>query len=75
MTDGRFGVVAMFTRSGILELHSAMHECLDILLSHVGTVPVNLLREPGDQCVAHMILDLMKTLDAKTACAPAPAAG
>jgi cytidylate kinase len=29
----------------------------------------------GDQCVAHMILDLMKTLDAKTACAPAPVAG
>jgi hypothetical protein len=29
----------------------------------------------GDECVAHMILDLMKTLDAKTACAPAPAAG
>jgi cytidylate kinase len=29
----------------------------------------------GDGCVAHMILDLMKTLDAKTACAPAPAAG
>src|ERR1700757_1242921 len=29
----------------------------------------------GDQCVAHMILDLMKTLDAKTACAPGPAAG
>ena len=41
-----FGVIAMFTRSGILELHSAMHECLDILLRHVGTVPVNLLREP-----------------------------
>jgi cytidylate kinase len=29
----------------------------------------------GDQCVAHMIQDLMKTLDAKTACAPAPPAG
>jgi hypothetical protein len=29
----------------------------------------------GDQCVAHMILDLMKTLDAKTACAPSLAAG
>jgi cytidylate kinase len=29
----------------------------------------------GDQCVAHMILDFMKTLDAKSACAPAPVAG
>src|SRR5580700_5326216 len=29
----------------------------------------------GDECVAHMILDLMKTLDAKTACAPSMAAG
>jgi cytidylate kinase len=29
----------------------------------------------GDQCVTHMILDLMKTLDAKTACAPAPVTG
>ena len=36
----------MFTKSGILELHSATHESLDILLRHVGTVPVNLLREP-----------------------------
>jgi uncharacterized damage-inducible protein DinB len=36
----------MFTKSGILELHSAMHESLDILLRHVGTVPFNLLREP-----------------------------
>ena len=28
----------------------------------------------GDECVAHMILDFMKTLDAKTICAPSPAA-
>jgi uncharacterized damage-inducible protein DinB len=36
----------MFTKSGILELHSATHESLDILLRHAGTVPLNLLREP-----------------------------
>ena len=36
----------MFTKSGILELHSAMHESLDILLQHVETVPAHLLREP-----------------------------
>ena len=29
----------------------------------------------GEGCVVNMILDFMKTLDAKTACAPAPAAG
>jgi len=29
----------MFTKSGIIELHSTMHERLDLLLRHVATVP------------------------------------
>jgi uncharacterized damage-inducible protein DinB len=36
----------MFTKSGIAELHSATHERLDLLLSHVATVPDKLVREP-----------------------------
>jgi uncharacterized damage-inducible protein DinB len=36
----------MFTRDGISELHSLMHERMDLLLSHVATVPDHLLREP-----------------------------
>ena|SRR5438270_1994831 len=32
----------MFTRSGTIELHALMHERLDLLLSHVATVPDNL---------------------------------
>ena len=35
----------MFTKSGIRELHAATHESLDILLRHVGSVPVNLFRQ------------------------------
>jgi uncharacterized damage-inducible protein DinB len=41
-----FKVGSMFTKSGIQELHSATHESLDILFGHVGSIPVNLLREP-----------------------------
>jgi uncharacterized damage-inducible protein DinB len=29
----------MFTKAGIIELHAAMHERLDLLLRHVATVP------------------------------------
>jgi len=36
----------MFTKSGIIELHSATHDRLDILLRHIANVPDNLLREP-----------------------------
>jgi uncharacterized damage-inducible protein DinB len=36
----------MFTKAGIIELHSATHDRLDILLRHVATVPDTLLREP-----------------------------
>jgi uncharacterized damage-inducible protein DinB len=32
----------MFTKSGIIELHATMHERLDLLLSHVATVPDDL---------------------------------
>jgi hypothetical protein len=32
----------MFTKSGTIELHASMHERLDLLLSHVATVPGNL---------------------------------
>lgn len=35
----------MFTKAGIRELHTGMHESLDILLQHVAKVPDNLLRE------------------------------
>jgi len=35
----------MFTKSGIIELHAAMHERLDLLLGHVATVPDNLCRK------------------------------
>jgi hypothetical protein len=31
----------MFTKSGIIELHATMHERLDLLLSHVATIPDN----------------------------------
>ena len=39
----------MFSKAGIIELHTAMHERLDLLLRHVATVPVNLQHEliPG----------------------------
>jgi uncharacterized damage-inducible protein DinB len=39
----------MFTKTGILELHAATHECLDILLTHVATVPEPILHKelPG----------------------------
>lgn len=32
----------MFTKAGIIELHTAMHGRLDLLLRHVATVPGNL---------------------------------
>src|SRR5216684_5941396 len=31
----------MFSKAGIIELHSAMHERLDLLLRHIATVPDN----------------------------------
>jgi hypothetical protein len=36
----------MFSRAGIIELHAAMHERLDLLLRHVATVPDNLHHKP-----------------------------
>lgn len=36
----------MFTKAGIIELHDAMHERLDLLLRHVETVPDSLQRKP-----------------------------
>lgn len=36
----------MFTKSGIIELHSTAHERLDLLLHHVATVPEALHHEP-----------------------------
>jgi len=35
----------MFTKAGIIELHRAMHERLDLLLHHVETVPDELRRK------------------------------
>jgi uncharacterized damage-inducible protein DinB len=46
MVRSSFKVDCMFTKSGILELHRATHECLDILFGHVGGIPAALLREP-----------------------------
>jgi uncharacterized damage-inducible protein DinB len=39
----------MFSKAGIAELHGAMHERLDLLISHVATVPDELRRKliPG----------------------------
>jgi uncharacterized damage-inducible protein DinB len=34
----------MFTKSGIIELHATMHERLDLVFSHVASVPDNLSR-------------------------------
>jgi uncharacterized damage-inducible protein DinB len=36
----------MFTRAGIVELHSAMHNRLDLLLGHIATVPDELRHKP-----------------------------
>jgi uncharacterized damage-inducible protein DinB len=36
----------MYTKAGILELHAAMHDRLDLLLRHVATVPDKLHHEP-----------------------------
>jgi uncharacterized damage-inducible protein DinB len=36
----------MFTKTGIIELHAAMHERLDLLLRHVATVPQELHHKP-----------------------------
>ncbi len=35
-----------FTKAGILELHAAMHERLDLLLCHVATLPNELWHKP-----------------------------
>ena len=36
----------MFTRTGIIELHNAMHQRIDLLLRYVATVPEALPRKP-----------------------------
>ena len=36
----------MFTKAGIIELHSRIHERLDLLLRHVATLPDELRHEP-----------------------------
>ena len=36
----------MFSKAGLMDLHSATHDRLDILLHHLGRVPDHLLREP-----------------------------
>jgi uncharacterized damage-inducible protein DinB len=36
----------MFTKSGIIELHSTMHKRLNLLLHHVTTVPEALQHKP-----------------------------
>jgi len=36
----------MFTKAGIIELHTATHERLDLLLHHVATVPDDLCHKP-----------------------------
>jgi hypothetical protein len=36
----------MFTKAAIIELHSATHDRLDVLLRHIATVPDNLQRAP-----------------------------
>ena len=36
----------MFTKVGIIDLHTATHERLDLLLSHVATVPDDLCHKP-----------------------------
>src|ERR1700744_4399395 len=36
----------MFTKSGLIELHTTMHERLDLLLNHVAKVPDNLFHRP-----------------------------
>lgn len=36
----------MFTKSGMREMHAAMHQSLDVLLGHVATVPENRVHEP-----------------------------
>jgi uncharacterized damage-inducible protein DinB len=35
----------MYTKAGIVELHTTAHERLDLLLRHIATVPDQLLRE------------------------------
>lgn len=36
----------MFSKAGIVELHTATHERLDLLLRHIATVPEELLHKP-----------------------------
>jgi uncharacterized damage-inducible protein DinB len=36
----------MFTKAGIVELHAAMHERLDLLLGHIASVPEELHHSP-----------------------------
>jgi uncharacterized damage-inducible protein DinB len=36
----------MFSKNGIIELHSATHQRLDLLLRHVATVPEEFLQKP-----------------------------
>jgi uncharacterized damage-inducible protein DinB len=43
---GRLEFRAMFTKTGIAELHCVMHDRLDLLLRHVATVPDDLQHKP-----------------------------
>ena len=36
----------MFTKAGLIELHSAAHERLDLLLAHIATMPEELWHKP-----------------------------
>jgi hypothetical protein len=36
----------MFTKTGIIDLHTATHERLSLLLSHIATVPDDLCHKP-----------------------------
>ena len=53
----------MFTKTGIIELHSAMHERLDLLLRHVATVPIELHHKPiagfGQQSIWKQLVHIL----------------
>ena len=42
----------MFTRDGIIELHTVMHERMDLLLRHVATVPDAVSRIFGERKIS-----------------------
>jgi len=43
----------MFAKSGIIELHAVMHDRLDLLLSHVATVPDDLAARKFQDSARH----------------------